>query len=388
MPATADAGSRQDHLFLVLDTFLADYRAWQEGPENTLSEKDPFWKTTEELIELFNDGDLPGRLRTAAATVEALGREWAEFLDRLDQYGDSKLLPNGKFWKLCDTLRAQREEAEPKRHFVLEPIHGPTGLLAQKVPYKQICLIYGWMDDRGNPELWKLQEEIKEPDKWAANAVHPLEKRRLEKEARDAQIVADLRNRTERKIAIANEPARESVEDLARQGVYVTQIAKMHKIRPDQVLAELKEKGIEAPAWDRAADMAKATKPVHPEGDVGDARRRIDEAASRPIRHTPKPAADEYEPENDVDQLAGGELIDEEPADVDALGELNASNDEASQLGEQLGGLTIEQEIITLHLDGGEDADVAEAVGQKIGKVRAVLKEWKKNPEKFGIEGP
>lgn len=388
-----DVGTRQDHLFLVLDNLLAEHTAWADGPESQLASDDGFYRAVGEILELFGDGDIPGSLRVIERSVASLGVEWQEYLDRVDQFGDPNALPNTKFWKLIEMIRSQREEAAPGKRFHLEPI---AELIAQKVTHAQICKIYGWVDRHGRPELWKLQEEIAKPGTHVGpDFIPPHEARRRAGEARQKQIARDLQDKINRKVKTANEPARESVEDLGRQGVYIRQIAKMKKLRPDEVTAELKALGIELPPMDAADALARAGAVEHPEGEVGDARRRVDEAARRPLRYA-KP--EEAEPEQDYaagespagalgsdDDIAGAELLPEDDAGQgDALQMLDESDREAARLGQQLGGMTIEQEIAGLISEGKKDKDIAVAVGEPVGKVRNVRQKLEKNPKAFG----
>lgn len=389
--AEADTGTRQDHLFLLLENLLAEHTAWAESEDSELHPSDGFYKAVEETIEIFGDGDIPGKLREVERSIRDLATEWAEFIDRVDQTNDPKALPNSKFWKLVDTIRVQREVAAPSKRFRLETI---AELVAQKVPNAQICKIYGWVDAGGRPEVWKLQEEISTPGTHVGpDFVPPHERKRLAQEARQKEIIRTIQARIDRRVKTANEPAHEPIETLARQGVFVRQIAKMKKMTVPEVLSELKGLGIEPPPMDAADSLARASQIEHPEGELGDARRRVDEATRRPLRR-PEPVretvpeqefAEQESPADALgDEFAGAEILDEDDAGQgDALAMLDASDREAAELGEQLAGLTIEQEIVQLHEAAMPDKEIAKGLGIQVGKVRHTLKKWRENPSAF-----
>jgi len=397
LQAEPEIGTRQDHLFLVLDNLLDEHKAWADGPESQLNREDGFYRAVVEVLEMFGDGDIPGPLRVIERSIAALGDQWQEYLDRVDQFGDPNALPNGKFWKLIEQLAGQREEAAPGKKFHIEPI---ADLIAQKVTHAQICKIYGWVDRQGRPELWKLQEELKRPGTHVGpDFVPPHEQKRRAAEARQRELARDLQAKINRKVKQANEPARESVETLGRQGVFIRQIAKMKKMRPDQVIAELTALGVDpVPPMDAADALARAGAVEHPEGEIGDARRRVEDAVKNPLR--PARGEPEFVPEaeyaaeqspadatGDDEDLSdlGAQLLEEE-GDAgmgDALAELDASDQEAASLGEQLGGVTIEQEIIDLYSENKKAGQIASTLGVNIGKVNSVISKYRKDPAAF-----
>jgi hypothetical protein len=108
----------------------------------------------------------------------------------------------------------------------------------QRVPDHQICLIYGFVDDRGRPELWKLGQERARPGTWTGGDwTPPLVARHRQWVADQRQAIAQLACQLRSKLP-RRPQAPESVEQLLREGVSAAQVAAMTGRPVEEVLSE------------------------------------------------------------------------------------------------------------------------------------------------------
>ena len=238
---------RATHLLAVIDHVLARRRDWIESDAPYVTED--VETAVDELVEVFSGGTIPGSCRAIEGQVSQLGRYWRDWKDQVAATGLSTILPSNDFWKAIERVAELREAAKPRPKRRLETIQDLA--VVQKVPAYQICDIYGWMDENGQPESWKIAEELAEPGKHTgpeSGWVDPGEKKRLEGERKRAAIVARLAAKQDAKIARANLKAPESLEELVGTDVPLHQIADILKTTEAAVLAECDRLGLDRPA--------------------------------------------------------------------------------------------------------------------------------------------
>ena len=238
---------RATHLLAVVDNVLTKRREWIESDSPYVTED--VETAVDELVEVFSGGMVPGNCRAIEEQVGQLGRFWRVWKDEVAATGLTTILPSNDFWKAIERVAELREAAKPRPKRRLETIQDLA--VVQKVPAYQICDIYGWMDENGQPESWKIAEELATPGKHTgpeSGWVDPGEKKRLEAEQKRAAIVARLAAKQAAKIERANRKAPESLEDLVGQGVPIYQIADILKTTEAAVLAECDRLGIGRPA--------------------------------------------------------------------------------------------------------------------------------------------
>lgn len=372
--SAVDMDSRTDHLFLVLDNLLQENTEWADGPENTLSAESGLWQAIEETIELFGSGDIPGPLRGIEKTISSLRTHWEEYQQKLDENFDPNLLPTNAFWKILEMLGKQKEQATPKPKQVLESV---KTLTEQKVSPAQIARIYGWVDARGAPETWKVQEEISNPGTHVnADYMPPREKQRLEEEARQEDVVRKLRDRIARKQALASQVAAETLEQLVGQGISLKQIATMKRLTVAEVMGEIKRLGLEMPPLDYSESRAA---PARYDREPSEAQERIRKAQAGGLKRAVKEDVDES-PEPDVapkPRRGRPKAVREpspetiEPAGID---EPDFASEPAA---------TVEQEIVLYHQQNLSAPEIAEATGESVGKVRNTIQKFEKDPRAF-----
>lgn len=325
---------RRNHLFLVTDNLLEVHKVWVES--DTIYFTEEMEKAVEETVEVFARGAIPGDCRVLNERVTNLSVQWEVFKQRASITNDPICLPDNAFWKALEWVADARRETKPKARRVLETI---TDLEKQKVPDKQICLIYGWRQPNGSPDFAKLQEERTKPGTHTGEGfVPPLEKKRQEAEARERAIVTRLREQRERKVERATAPPPESLQELIATKVSGEQIANLFHCTLGRVREMCDEQGLPHPP-DRYESLNAVRGPHEPD---------LPESVAR----------------------AYGEYPDEEEAPSAPM--------------------TLEQEIVHYSGQGMNSREVAEAVSREDAKVswqkvNAVLKRFKKEPEAFGV---
>jgi hypothetical protein len=255
----------------------------------------------------------------------------------------------------------------------LEPI---KALVEQKVPDRQICLIYGWVeqvnDGKGKtatiPQLWKLREEIEKPGMHTGEGfVPPAEQRRLDAEEKAKKIIEDIREAQGRKLEKLAAPPPESLEKLIVDGVSARQIA------------EILHCGIEE-VYRRCKDLKLTPPPEHydltPPAESVNAKAVKAEPAVR-VLERPKIAAGA-----DSDKLAD---IDEgEDGIADNDGDYDGADDDAVPHGD-LSGLDVEDQVIALHQQGFDHEAICNSVGMGKRRVWNIIKKWQADQEQAEV---
>lgn len=297
------------------------------------------------LVDEFAVGTIPGDCRELAATVEAFGKEWAAWQEEVERTGRATTPPAESVWGAWEAVVAsyQGTKRPPRR-----PLESVELLAKQGCTPHQICTIYGWFDERGVPEVWKVEEELKEPGKHTKDWIDPITRKRQEEAAKERTLRERIKALRERKLARLNQPPPESLEELVRDGVFLQQICLILRKSEEEVLAECDALGL-----------------PHP----------VDAPNTRALRSPyDPPLAPEVERAFEADQAHRAAWGEEEgeglPADLERL--------------------TLEQQIVRYHLAGFETKDIATELSRaeekvSIQKVTAVLKRYEKDPEAFAV---
>lgn len=221
----------------VADGFLAEHDAWA-SPNNRRPDHldESYLDSCELVLRTFRSGAIPADCRALAKAVDALAQQFDEYniLCATDDYPP----PSDAF---CGAVQALRD-CRSKMEFVgLKPLESIAQLEKEQVPHSQIARIYGFLDARGEPQPWKVEEELAKPGKHTGPGTGWVDPRVLETQA-------EMRAGDESDIDSGDpddddaddfgdddgdgdplgEHCPESIEELIRQGVGVRQIAQMH----------------------------------------------------------------------------------------------------------------------------------------------------------------
>jgi hypothetical protein len=339
---------RRNHLLLVLDHLVSVWNEWAENADvRYVTEK--FEQAMNDALGVFADGAIPGDMRGLNARMDVLREHWDAWNKQNEVSGGKNPIPNNAFWHALEAVESGRQAIVKPIRRALESI---ADLTAQKVPDAQICRIYGFTNDgtpRGNPELWKLQEERAKPGCHTSKGwLPPWEKKAQADAAKEAEIVERIKRQREGKLRLIASVAPESIEDLIAQGVSGKQICRMKKIDEAELATYCEDHGLTTPNWQ--GESPNAMVGVH-----------------------------DY-------------VEDEEPAERPPM---SLDGESVTEATEQVADepLTLEQEIIMYHKLGTmTPTQIAASVsreGSEISrqKVNAVVKRWEAEPSAFDTVG-
>jgi hypothetical protein len=357
---------RRMHLLAIVENTRLAYKRWVEEGDSHLTPEDELYQRFQEIADQARVID-----RRRAEPLEllfvGLAPHWAGFVSAQQTTADVTMLPAEELWQAWEQLAAFGMKARLPKLKHVEPI---AELQKQGVFPRQICLIYGFLDDDGNPDLVKLQEAITEPGKhtghgWVApvnrHIAGQIEQQRVEAESLDRRRAS--------KIAAATTPARESIETLVATGCSAVQIAKMKRISTDAVYDYCRQHGLPDPPYDYTGvlqapgphDPAITPERQHAMDTLGQ-----DTSPQHPLRDRPDlgPAV-HAGPEADADEA---ELPPDLAERLAALPE-----EEANQV----------QEAVTYFQQGMKPAEVAALMGNiHTNKVRALLMKAGVDPDR------
>jgi hypothetical protein len=148
--------TRTQQLLKLIDEFQHAHDRWVNDLERPQPDE-AYWTAVEKLIHGFAEANIPSTCRALATAVDRLSAE----VDRFDQREDpAQLYPDESFWQSRDALQNERDAMRAREFPPLEPI---DELREQNVSDTQICHIYGFLDRRGCPMPWLVQQELDEP---------------------------------------------------------------------------------------------------------------------------------------------------------------------------------------------------------------------------------
>lgn len=254
--------TRENDLLTAADKFIAAHNHWVDSVDTTLVTQ-AYEDALVECVEEFSSGDLPASCRTLAAAVGSLSDEWKAYEWYVSQ---SSPMPKDTFWAAVQSVIDERSGRIADQRKPIEPVRV---LLKQKVTPRQIAIIYshdgvGPFMRNGIPQEHLVLQEKERPGSVIPEGwVHPADEARL---AESRKLEARRISRLESK-GPAFKPCPESIAELLQQKVFPNQIAKMHGVSLDTVLAEAKRLDIATTGSPTdELDLARNHNPLLPEG--------------------------------------------------------------------------------------------------------------------------
>lgn len=271
-----DGVERRGFLLAIVENASKAHRAWAEGGDSHLLPEDNLYQRFSEISDQSRFIN-----KALASDLERLfldfGGHWRAFVSAQQQNMDVSMLPGQGLWEAWEAIETEAYAARMPELKDVEPLQT---LIDQKVPERQMCMIYGFMRADGSPDFRKLREELREPGKhtkpetgWVAPVNrHIVEQIKLNEMDRDA-----IRRRRHAKVSAANTPAPESIESLVAEGVSAEQISKMKKIPVAAVIEYCQTNNLPLPQLNYEASL-KGPKAF--DFDKNESRQRIEAAMS------------------------------------------------------------------------------------------------------------
>lgn len=339
---------RDDDLLQSVTNFLRTHDQWCDSSTQIID--DNYESAVEEMLRTWEDGDLPGRLRLLADAVENFRREWTGYLNR--RTPRNPMAQTDRLWKAVEGLIRERAGFEAGESKALEPV---ALLLKQNVTPNQIAQhIYGHDGKgpflkNGRTQADLVQQEADKPGSVIpANFIHPLE----QSAAREHQELLKKRIARTRTLAKTHADAPESIEELLRQGVGVSQIAKMKGVSINDVVAAAKAVGV---------DVGPVSAPIPLPGanfadDVG-----VDQGDAGYHAAGPLDDDDEDDDEGDFDPEASDDDSDEE-------------SDDATHVPAGADDSDLKSKIIELAKEGFSTIDISKDLGVSAQRVAGIIR--------------
>lgn len=359
-----DITGRRVFLLSLIDAATQQHDRWASQPELTYITAGVDEAMTD-LIDGWSEGSIPGDCRELQGLVGTFSNEWHDWQAEVDRRGAATIPPSEACWKAWEAVvDAYRGVSAPPR----PPIESVAILREQKVPDRQICEIYGWVTPHGQPETWKVEEEVAEPGKHTTGWKDPITRRREEAAEKEQALAAKVKQLRARKMARMNQECPESLEDLIHQNVPLHQVAEMLRMTQNQVLAECETRNLPRPPVGPSVNAIRGD--FEPDLPEPMARQEAAQNAERDRKQAMEAMEAKAEMEGE-----GGDL---------GIG-IESSMDGSP--------LSLEHQIINLHLQGFEAMDIASELtndnqnNQKVSrqKVQAVVKRYESDPEVFAV---
>lgn len=335
--------SERETLLLAAAENMHDaWRAWSENKEQELLTEE-FSIVIQETLATYRTGDVPERCRDLAIAMGQLDAEWIDYAGANGTGGyasQQRPMPRGSFWGAMEKVFKLLKTAQAPVDAFIEPV---SLLIEQKVSHRQIAEhIYGYRGEgpfiiNGAIRSDLILKEAAQPGSVVPEGwIHPEKRARLnEQAAREARILAAYKAKTHEE-----PPAKESVQELLRQGVFPKQIALMKHIPVQEVYEEAKRLNISVTEKPNLQTLRAPQEPELPEAQANLLR----------ARNVP----DEENAVDDVEDEAG------DPEDDDGAEPQDKSIDEI---------------ILDKHAEGMSAKDIAEECGVGMATVGRVLRE-------------
>lgn len=221
-------GMRSDELHAAVDAMIGVHERWV-ADENRPSPDTSYWEGVDELIETFDNGDIPSECRKLSVAVE-------QFADQVDLFHDrddvEQMYPDSPYWESWENVAQARElPAENATTDELPPLEPIPILHAQNVQHDQIARMYGLFLPNGEPARHLVQRELDKPGS-VINANWKDPRQKAAKENKSLQETAKIarEDRQKQKTENAGKACPESPRDLWEQDVDVEQAARMLKM--------------------------------------------------------------------------------------------------------------------------------------------------------------
>jgi hypothetical protein len=253
-PAVDQPVNRETEIKSAIKTMLDARRKWAQSDDQFF----PAWleDAISAALNMVLNGDVPLACINVHAACVRLADAWGLIVTEGEGLDPKTGIPGRQFWVLFDSVETLSKSMEVAKHRHLRPV---KELLEE---YKNdggrkwlyIARDYGWLDKTGDELTWKgpffkngnvdqysIEKEAREPGSVVPAGWHPEdenEKNRKNIIADSGSALARIRQhlKSQGKVSDAPEdPA--TIEELLRQGQFVSVIARVKKVSEEEVRA-------------------------------------------------------------------------------------------------------------------------------------------------------
>lgn len=238
---------RRVHLLAMVTNTAKAHKEWVEHGDAALLPEDDLYQRFQELADQSRVIFAP-RAEDLEKLILAFAPHWSAFVTSQQTTADITMLPGPELWEAWENLhRHTLLQTMPR----LKRIESIKQLLEEKVPRRQMCMIYGFTQPDGSPDFEKLEEEIETPGKHTGQGWVAPVNRELAAKIQQLEIEAEsVSRKRQAKIAAAVTPAKESIESLVASGVSARQVAQMKRTSVDYVSEYCRQHGLPQPPLD------------------------------------------------------------------------------------------------------------------------------------------
>lgn len=254
LSSSAEATSRETEIKSSLKTMIDARRRWSQSDDNFF----PAWleDAISAALNMVLNGDVPLSCIKVHAACVRLADSWGLIVTEGEGLDQKTGIPGRPFWVLFDAVEALMKNMEVSKNRHLRPV---KELLEE---YKNdggrkwlyIARDYGWLDKSGEDHVWKgpffkngnvdqysIEKEAREPGSVVPAGWHPEdenEKNRKNVIADSGSALARIRQHLKSQGKVQDTPEDPAtIEELLRQGQFVSVIARVKKVSEEEVRA-------------------------------------------------------------------------------------------------------------------------------------------------------
>lgn len=248
------AVDRETEIKSAIKTMLDARKKWAQSEDQFF----PAWleDAISAALNVVLNGDVPLACINVHAACVRLADAWGLIVTEGEGLDPKTGIPGRQFWVLFDSVETLSKSMEVAKHRYLRPV---KELLEE---YKNdggrkwlyIARDYGWLDKTGEEHVWKgpffkngnvdqyaIEKEAREPGSVVPAGWHPEdenEKNRKNIIADSGSALARIRQHLKSQGKVKDTPEDPaSIEELLRQGQFVSVIARVKKVSEEEVRA-------------------------------------------------------------------------------------------------------------------------------------------------------
>lgn len=369
----ANQRERQAVIVVAIRSLFTALSQWGQSTQDYIA--DYLESAVERFLAVIQEPGLPSECHGTLAIASRLHAAWVAWKEEAERTQILHNLPEPEFWAaIADLPTALVTLAYPPPP-QLEPLASLVEQLKTSPGGRgQICRMYGFFDEHGNPQPQWIDEELANPGSRTgpeSGWEHPIQKRRKAQFADDLADMEEILEVVAGKCERLEKHCPESIEQLVAQGVYLPQICRMKRMTVEQVLALCEERNLPAPA--QSPNILSGRSALDKELTAEQSERFEREQNWRKAGRKAPPGVREKAQEQ-RQESAGGTLLADAPIEMESLGSGAPES--------------IERQIVRLHQGGQTPAAIVKelrAVGVSKAKVEATIKRFDENPELFVV---